>query len=207
MMCILCERSRRFFYSTARPFSFVHGSRDNTCMSLLRAAASPLLAAPFVGYGWDALTHPKRHVEHVQRYRRVFDAVEDATGIPVTDEFLSATTRLLGAATTASSLCFALGYAPRAHAAFLASVGIPMAFINNPQAARPGYSDQRRDLMLRMALCAGFTFAALDRRGRPSLSWRLADSHARRTRSSAALSTRASSSSSTPRVFAIGEGR
>lgn len=149
-------------------------------MNFLRVVARPLLASPFIGDGWDALMHPDRHVERVQPYRPLFDAVEEATGLQVSDELLSVGTRVLGAATVASALCFSFGRAPRAHACFLASVGIPMALINNPQALRPAAHEQRRHLMYRLALCSGLTFAAFDRGGSPSLSWRLRNARAHR---------------------------
>ncbi len=69
-------------------------------MNLLRVVARPLLAAPFIADGVDALMHPRVHVEHAAGVRPLIDKATDAVGLePLTDEQLALATRVTGAVT------------------------------------------------------------------------------------------------------------
>ena len=82
-------------------------------MNLLRVVARPLLAAPFIADGVDALTHPYVHVERAAGVRPLIDKATDAVGVePLTDEQLALATRVTGAVTLVAGLRFALGPSP-----------------------------------------------------------------------------------------------
>ena len=59
----------------------------NRGMNLLRVVARPLLAAPFIADGVDALMHPRFHVERAAGVRPLIDKATDAVGLePLTDQ-------------------------------------------------------------------------------------------------------------------------
>ena len=67
-------------------------------MNLLRVVARPLLAAPFIADGVDALMHPRFHVERAAGVRPLIDKATDAVGLePLTDQQLAVATRVTGA--------------------------------------------------------------------------------------------------------------
>ena len=79
-------------------------------MNLLRVVARPLLAAPFIADGVDALMHPRFHVERAAGVRPLIDKATDAVGLePLTDQQLAVATRVTGAVTVVAGLRFALG--------------------------------------------------------------------------------------------------
>jgi len=53
-------------------------------MNLLRVVARPLLAAPFIADGVDALMHPRFHVERAAGVRPLIDKVTGAVGALMT---------------------------------------------------------------------------------------------------------------------------
>ena len=102
-------------------------------MNLLRVVARPLLAAPFIADGVDALMHPRFHVERAAGVRPLIDKATDAVGLePLTDQQLAVATRVTGAVTVVAGLRFALGRKPRVAALTLAAIGAPMALVNAP---------------------------------------------------------------------------
>ncbi len=142
-------------------------------MNFLRLVARPLLAAPFIAEGIDALRHPHDHVERIR-----------ATGVnlnrvpfvgKVDDSTLTFLTRAMGAATVVSGLSLSVGRAPRTHAAILAATAFPLALVNAPvwtaesSEERAIYATQLR---LRGALAGALVLAAFDRQGKPSAAWR-----------------------------------
>ncbi|MDC4232691.1 DoxX family membrane protein [Actinomyces sp. B33] len=156
-------------------------------MNILRALARPMLAAPFIVDGVSALRDPDEHVERAEPIRPLLArALPDRT---VTDEQLRLATRALGGVTACAGACFALGKAPRAAAAVLTAVAVPMALVNNP-VWEGGTRVQRRDrtngLIARLGLVGGLAIASMDREGRPSAAWRLAAWRDERSRLAAA---------------------
>lgn len=110
---------------------------NNRGMNLLRVVARPLLAAPFIADGVDALMHPRFHVERAAGVRPLIDKATDAVGLePLTDQQLAVATRVTGAVTVVAGLRFALGRKPRVAALTLAAIGAPMALVNAPCPAR-----------------------------------------------------------------------
>lgn len=142
-------------------------------MDLLRAVARPLLAAPFIVDGLDALTRPKRHVE---KFSKVQPALERAGLPPLLAADARMLTRATGAVSVVAGLGLATGTAPRTCAAVLAVINVPLTVVNNPVWMAADGSAKKAALsgMLRgAAIGGGLTLAAFDREGRPSLSWRL----------------------------------
>ena len=148
---------------------------NNRGMNLLRVVARPLLAAPFIADGVDALMHPRFHVERAAGVRPLIDKVTGAVGLePLTDQQLALATRVTGAVTVVAGLRFALGRKPRVAALTLAAIGAPMALVNAPlPGTMRGLSKEqikrRRYRTLNKAgLAAGVLLASTDRVGQPS---------------------------------------
>ena len=130
-------------------------------MNLLRVVARPLLAAPFIADGVDALMHPRFHVERAAGVRPLIDKATGAVGLePLTDQQLAVATRVTGAVTVV--------------ALTLAAIGAPMALVNAPlPGTTRGLSKEqikrRRYRTLNKAgLAAGVLLASTDRVGQPS---------------------------------------
>ena len=148
---------------------------NNRGMNLLRVVARPLLAAPFITDGVDALTHPRVHVERAAGVRPLIDKATDAVGLePLTDEQLALATRVTGAVSVVAGLRFALGRRPRVAALTLAAIGAPMALIHAPL---PGMSHGlpkdhgaylRSRTLGKLGLVGGVLIASMDRVGQPS---------------------------------------
>ncbi|BDA63592.1 DoxX family membrane protein [Actinomyces capricornis] len=148
-------------------------------MDLLRALTRPMLAAPFIVDGADAVVRPRRHAEKLER---VMPALE-RTGLP---PMLRADARMLarlsGAASVVAGLGLATGRAPRTSAAVLAAINLPVTIVGNPgwtlsgSARREAFSG----LLRGAALGAGLLMASVDRQGRPSLAWQLRNSRQQR---------------------------
>ncbi|MDO4242309.1 MAG: DoxX family protein [Actinomyces sp.] len=139
-------------------------------MDLLRAVARPLLAAPFIVDGIDALARPGRHVE---KFEKVQPALGRAGLPPVLTSDARMLTRATGAVTVAAGLGLATGASPRTSACLLAAINVPLTLINNPVWA-VNREDRRAalsGLVRGAALGAGLALAAVDRQGRPSLAW------------------------------------
>ena len=158
-------------------------------MSLLRRVVRPMLAAPFIIDGLDAVLHPSRHVEKLER---VLPTLEKAGAPPVlTSDML---TRATGAVSVAAGIGLATGAAPRSSAVVLAALNLPLALVNNPvwaiedAAAR---AEAVSGLVRGGAVGAGLLLAAVDRGGRPSLGWRIRNSRRQREAMAAAYSSAA----------------
>ena len=149
-------------------------------MNILRAFARPMLATSFVLDGIDALTRPARHVE---RFEKVSPLLERAGLPPVLTADARMLTRACGAVSVAAGLGLATGRAPRTCAAVLAALNVPFTLINNPVWAVSGKEARKQalsGLARGGAVGAGLLLAAVDREGRPSLTWRIEDGRRRR---------------------------
>lgn len=151
-------------------------------MNLLRMVARPLLAAPFIADGIDAVRDPRSHVARIAPARPLIDRAASVAGVEADDGRLVAATRALGAVTAVAGVGFALGRAPRVCAAVLAVVGAPVALA--PRTG-PAEEPRRAAAMRRLALVGGALIASADRVGAPSASW------ARRARRERAAAVRA----------------
>ena len=144
-------------------------------MNVLRAFARPMLAASFVLDGVDALTRPARHVE---RFEKVSPLLEKFGLPPVLTSDARMLTRACGAVSVAAGLGLATSRAPRPSAPGLAGRHNPMSQGNKPVWAGKGQGARTpalSGLARGGAVGAGLLLAAVDREGRPSLSWRVAN--------------------------------
>ena len=148
---------------------------NNRGMNLLRVVARPLLAAPFIADGVDALMHPRDHVERAAGVRPWINRATETLGVaPLTDDQLAALTRLTGAVTTVAGLRFALGCHPRRCALVLAAIGAPMALAGAPiwaESKRLPKDQTKRQRYLtlhKLGLTGGVLIASTDRVGQPS---------------------------------------
>ena len=149
-------------------------------MNILRSFARPMLAAPFIVDGLDALARPSRHVE---TFEKVAPTLERAGLPPVLTSDARMLTRASGAVSLVAGLGLAAGRAPRTNATILAALNIPLTVVNNPVWAVKGTTARKEALsgLLRgAALGAGLVLAAVDRQGRPSLAWQLRNSRQQR---------------------------
>ncbi|AWE42908.1 MULTISPECIES: DoxX family membrane protein [unclassified Actinobaculum] len=148
-------------------------------MSILRLIARPLLASPYVISGADALLRPSKHRERAA----VFAPLPEKLGITLDDQHIDMATRVLGLAHVACGTALALGKAQRLAACTLAVTQVPIALANNPfwQHRAEERKEDLSSLAAAAGLIGGTLFAAMDRNGKPSLSWRRAAARAHRS--------------------------
>ncbi|SNU01584.1 Uncharacterized membrane protein YphA, DoxX/SURF4 family [Ruaniaceae bacterium KH17] len=142
-------------------------------MSITRLIARPMLASYFVLDGIDAVRHPE---EHAAAFQKVQPALERAGVPPVLSSDAIMLSRISGAASAAAGILLAIGKAPRASALTLAALNIPITVINNPIWAAQNTDDRKekvRGLLRGLAIGGGLILAAVDRDGKPSLSYKL----------------------------------
>ncbi|QQM66952.1 DoxX family membrane protein [Actinomyces weissii] len=154
-------------------------------MDLLRLIARPLLAAPFVVDGLDAVTRPAKHVE---RLKVVTNGLERLGLPPVMDADAALLARASGAVSVLAGLGLATGVAPRSCATVLATLNVPLTLVNNPVWLRSSAqvrTERLSGLTRGAALGAGLVMAALDRGGKPSLAWWLSNEREHRAELSA----------------------
>lgn len=145
-------------------------------MSLSRRIARPLVASSFVASGVDALLRPDAHVA---KYREIEPLLEKA-GIPPA---ISSDTKLLvratGAVTVLAAGMLATNRQPRTAALVLAGLTVPVTIVNNPVWTTKDKAERKRmrnGLLQGTSLVGGLLLAALDRDGKPSLTWRATSS-------------------------------
>lgn len=140
-------------------------------MHLIRTLARPMLAAPFILAGLDAMTHPEAHRARIANLSTLAEKV----GIPLPQgKQLDTITRSTGLAMTLAGTTLATSKFPRLSAAALGALQIPVALANNPFWKSQG-EKQRQDLLGFVGaagLIGGAIIAAYDREGRPSIAWR-----------------------------------
>ncbi|MCS4484071.1 DoxX family membrane protein [Gleimia sp. 6138-11-ORH1] len=144
-------------------------------MSLLRFTARTLLALPFLVDGIDAIQNPQ---SHGQKLQRTLKSVKGSTLPEVSKEQATQLSRLAGVATVTAAAGLVLGKAPRTCATLLACTAIPIAVVQNPvwtAADKTERNQYRRGLERYGAVFGGLVFAAFDRKGAPSASWRLSN--------------------------------
>ena len=149
-------------------------------MNILRSFARPMLAAPFIVDGLDALVRPSRHVE---KFEKVAPTLERVGLPPVLTSDARLLTRASGAVSLVAGLGLAAGRAPRTNATILAALNVPLTVVNNPVWAVKGTQARKETLsgLLRgAALGAGLALAAVDRQGRPSLAWQVRNARQQR---------------------------
>ena len=138
---------------------------------MISRLARPLLAAPFIASGIDALMKP---AEHREAANRVFDAVESFGVKRPSQDLVDLTTRATGVMFTVAGLTLARGKLPRSSALFLGAMQLPVSLARNPFWEQTG--QERRQSLTSLVSAAGLVGGALiasqDRGGKPSIAWR-----------------------------------
>ena len=144
-------------------------------MSLIRALARPLLAAPIVAGGIDAVRHPESTAEVSERAAKGL-----ASRIPQLAALgPDAAVRLNGGVMIAAGALLAVGRAPRAASLAMAATLLPSIverareYKANPKDGDPAVrAEQRKDLIRSAGVLGGLMLAAVDTAGHASLGRR-----------------------------------
>jgi uncharacterized membrane protein YphA (DoxX/SURF4 family) len=137
-------------------------------MTIVRRIARPLLAAPLIASGVDAVRHPGPHAEAA---RPLVDRAAGPLKLPNDPELI---VRASGAVTAAGGVLLAVGKLPRL-AALAIVVSAPTA-----QAATPFWQEkdpeqrriQRTMFLKNLGLVGGALLASVDTAGKPGLAYR-----------------------------------
>jgi putative oxidoreductase len=138
-------------------------------MSLTRRIARPLLAAPFVSGGIDALRNPD---PRVQMAETVAPSVAERLPVPEEPDQL---VKVNAVVQVVAGLFLAIGRLPRLAACTLAGSLVPTTFAGHRFWERddPAQRAQQQIHFLKNAgLLGGLVLAAVDTGGAPSLGWR-----------------------------------
>lgn len=142
-------------------------------MSILNKLSRPLLSAPFIASGLDAVAHAPNHREPARKL--VALAASAGVNVPeLKDATLDLITRTCGVVTIGAGLALARSKAPRSAALVLAALQAPIALANNPVWETSGEerSAHIRGLLASAGLIGGALTAVTDRSGAPSVAWR-----------------------------------
>lgn len=147
-------------------------------MTILNKLARPMLAAPFVVSGLDALLKPKGHREPARKLYSLAErfGLDEKLGLTEpTDTTLDLITRASGAVFVVAGASLARSRAPRSAALALALGQIPVALANNPIWESKGEqrSKDLGGLLASAGLIGGALIASTDRSGKPSVGWRV----------------------------------
>ncbi|WP_216386983.1 DoxX family protein [Arcanobacterium phocae] len=149
-------------------------------MAIVNKLARPLLAAPFIVAGLDALTKPQGHRAPARKLWGLAQkcGIDRKLGISEpTDDTLDLLTRSCGAVVTVAGAQLARSRAPRSTALILGLTQIPLALANNPVWEKKSYTERKKDvsgLLAAAGLIGGALIASMDRSGKPSVGWRAA---------------------------------
>lgn len=139
---------------------------------VVHRVARVLLAGWFAVEGWRALRTPG---PHVQRVRTAYHRLAERLDLPALDDRRAGQlVRAHGAAMVLGAGALALGPAPRTAALVLADLSLPLTVA----AALDGPDRDR--LVTTASMTGGALLAALDREGKPSMAWRVAQARERR---------------------------
>lgn len=144
-------------------------------MSLSRRLARPLLASSFIASGLDALIRPDAHVA---KFREVESLLEKAGVPPAVAGDTKLLVRASGAVTVVAAAMLATNRNPRSAALALAALTVPITVVNNPIWTTKDRAERKRmrtGLLQGASLVGGLALAGLDRDGKPSLTWRAAN--------------------------------
>jgi putative oxidoreductase len=139
-------------------------------MSVVRAAARPMMASIFVIQGYDTLRHPDKYAPQaesvVQPLSKRISAVPEQTEQAV---------RVNGAVQLVAGSLLAMGRLPRLSALALAATLVPTTVAGHQFWAtddKQEQAEQRIHFLKNAAMLGGLLIAAADTGGDPSLAWR-----------------------------------
>jgi putative oxidoreductase len=139
-------------------------------MTVLRAAARPMLASIFVIQGFDAMLNPERVALKADPVVRPL--AELMPGVPGQTEDA---VRLNGAIQFTAGSLLALGILPRPSALAIAATLVPTTVADHrfwEVEDDKERAQQRIQFLKNLAIFGGLLIAAADTAGRPSLAWR-----------------------------------
>ncbi|USR79679.1 DoxX family protein [Arcanobacterium pinnipediorum] len=149
-------------------------------MTIVNKISRPLLAAPFIVSGIDAVTKPQDHRKPARKLWVLAQkaGVDTKLGISEpSDATLDLLTRLSGGVVALAGLQLARSRAPRSAALLLGITQIPLALANNPVWEKKPLAERKKDisgLLSAAGLIGGALIASTDRSGKPSVGWRAA---------------------------------
>ncbi|MGY4712165.1 DoxX family membrane protein [Mycolicibacterium sp. CBM1] len=141
---------------------------------LIRRVARPMLAAVFIGQGFEALRSPKPAAEAARPALEGLQKLPEpvGSGVPRDPETFA---KITAAVQVGGGLLLASGRLPRLASAALAFTVIPanlgahMFWAETDQQLK---AQKRRDFLTDMSLLGGLIIASADTAGKPSLGWR-----------------------------------
>lgn len=159
---------------------------------LVRRIARPLFATWFLVHGVNSFRRPRPHAERAEAaWRRAATRID--LPAPPSPDTVRTLVKVHGAAMATAALMLASGKAPRAAALALAGLTVPVALVDQPfwvprsastaPAAEPVRASLRERFVQDVTMVGGALLVAMDRAGRPSLTWRM--HHARLGRTAA----------------------
>ncbi|WP_163750599.1 DoxX family protein [Mycolicibacterium helvum] len=141
---------------------------------LIRRVARPMLAAVFIGQGFEALKSPKPAAEAARPTLEGLQKLPDpvGSGVPSDPETFA---RITAAVQIGGGLLLASGRLPRLASAALAATVIPAnlgahMFWDEPDQQLK--AEKRRAFLTDLSLLGGLIIASADTAGKPSLGWR-----------------------------------
>jgi len=141
---------------------------------LIRSVARPVLAAVFIGHGFDALRSPKLAADAARPTLEGLQKLPDPVGggVPTDAETFA---KVNAAVQIGGGLLLATGRLPRFASAALAATVIPAnlgahKFWSETDQQRK--AQKRREFMTDISLLGGLIIALADTAGKPSLGWR-----------------------------------
>ncbi|MFG6286090.1 DoxX family protein [Actinotignum schaalii] len=142
-------------------------------MGMIRFFARPLLAAPFIAQGWSAVRHPEDHQERAENIA----GLAGMAGVDLESVDTTTLTRALGAVQLIGGTFLSIGKFQRLSGAALALTQIPVALANHP--VWTAEKSERREvlggLLGALGLAGGAALAWTDRKGKPSLGYRVSE--------------------------------
>jgi len=141
---------------------------------LIRRVARPMLAAVFIGQGFEALRSPKPAAEAARPALEGLQKLPDpvGSGVPSDAETFA---KITAAVQIGGGLLLASGRLPRLASAALAGTVIPanlgahMFWDEHDEALK---AEKRRAFLTDLSLLGGLLIASADTAGKPSLGWR-----------------------------------
>ncbi|MCL2594981.1 MAG: DoxX family membrane protein [Promicromonosporaceae bacterium] len=140
---------------------------------LLHRLARPLLAAPFV---YDGVQAVKRPDEHVGAARELTDQVTDRLGRePLSDKQVKLLVRAHGGATAILGVALGVGIFPRISALKLAALTTPLAVVHQPFTTRnrAERKEKTAKFVRAVGLVGAAAIAGVDTQGKPGIAWRV----------------------------------
>jgi putative oxidoreductase len=154
---------------------------------LVRRIARPLLAAPYVSDGVDALRNPQPHVAGAAPLvEKVTEQADKQLPVQLPKD-AAQWVKVIAGVKVAAGVLFALGRLPRLSALLLGATAVPTALAQHRfwEATDPQErANQTKHFLHSLGLLGGLLLAAVDTEGKPSVGYR-----ARRAAHTAADST------------------